>query len=363
MKKVRLSVKCIAVVLIIISTIIMSECFAELFYYIQNKDLYFLLSKQVNKRDSMALYRDPFQIKKTKPYRIIAIGGSTTYGFGVSPEHTWPKRLENILKGKFNDRYEVINLGRLGGHLSEFMQNYENSINVFISRENWMKGQRPLKDELADWGWKDLKPDMVILSPVINDTAPDYLYLSSQGCAADLAGSILAFSGNSFFFRSFALGFYVKKALVLIEIKNRLPFENNDKKLAMIKNEYKKNLEKFISLFDDKNVQIIVFGFPLLFNTEDSGKQADLAAMYWNLGDVSSVEKEAAYLPKLEALETEVRAEVALKNHNVRYKELGKKIKSLPFKERLKLYVDSCHLNDKGVELLTEEMYEFIFQK
>ena len=52
---------------------------------------------------------------KNKPddtYRIITVGGSTTFGSGVTNENTWPKilekKLQNISKGK---NIEVINAG------------------------------------------------------------------------------------------------------------------------------------------------------------------------------------------------------------------------------------------------------------
>jgi lysophospholipase L1-like esterase len=51
-----------------------------------------------------------FKVKSAKK-RIIAIGGSTTYGVGVGDRQTWPFYLDSLL----NDKYEVLNFG-IPGH-------------------------------------------------------------------------------------------------------------------------------------------------------------------------------------------------------------------------------------------------------
>ena len=43
-------------------------------------------------------------------FRILALGASTTFGFGVNEGETWPARLERILDGEGGFRVEVLNL-------------------------------------------------------------------------------------------------------------------------------------------------------------------------------------------------------------------------------------------------------------
>jgi lysophospholipase L1-like esterase len=76
--------------------------------------------------------RVPFQ--KTNKYRILCIGGSTTYGFGVdSPSQAYPAQLEKILNdyvmgdSSLHRRYkgvEVINAGLEDGNSAEELQQY-----------------------------------------------------------------------------------------------------------------------------------------------------------------------------------------------------------------------------------------------
>ena len=55
-----------------------------------------------------------FSIKSRK-IRIVAIGGSTTYGVGVGDDDSWPTQLEHQL----GDNYEVLNLGVPGHSTAE----------------------------------------------------------------------------------------------------------------------------------------------------------------------------------------------------------------------------------------------------
>lgn len=47
-------------------------------------------------------------------FRIVCIGGSNVYGFGVNNDQAWPSRLEKELNRKSPGRFEVFNLGVCG---------------------------------------------------------------------------------------------------------------------------------------------------------------------------------------------------------------------------------------------------------
>ena len=94
-------------------------------------------------------FRGP-EFIKDKPndiYRIIAVGGSTTFGAGVTDENTWPSILEKKLQNISGDKdIEVINAGTPGlNSLSE---------NILV------------KERLVHY-----KPDLIIVSDGNNDSA------------------------------------------------------------------------------------------------------------------------------------------------------------------------------------------------
>jgi len=63
-------------------------------------------------------YNDPDEVGIPKPaetYRIVALGGSTTYGLLVEPEQAYPARLEQLLRDEYGyPMVEVINAGVIG---------------------------------------------------------------------------------------------------------------------------------------------------------------------------------------------------------------------------------------------------------
>ena len=65
-------------------------------------------------------FRDrDFQVEKTRRFRIVAIGDSYTYGWGVPAEDSWPKVLERGLLARGYD-VEVANLGQPGASPSDY---------------------------------------------------------------------------------------------------------------------------------------------------------------------------------------------------------------------------------------------------
>ena len=348
---------------VVLTTAFFSVVISEIAFYLVEREWYFTRnrpSKHPGDPRDMSLYRSPFLIKKGDRIRIVTIGGSTTYGFGVDSNLIWPKLLAKKLEKTFPGKYEVVNLGRLGGHLEEFIQNYQASSNVYISRDKWVSGERPCLKDLADWGWKDLQPDIIILVPVVNDTAPDFLFLSHPNVVSKMAHKILDIVDRSFIFENLALGFSIKKFLIFIEYKNKKPFPNNKQKLDIIMSEYKKNLERFIAMWGRID-RFYLLGIPLLFNKNAGEKQAYQAARYWNIYDVDSLSQEVHYLPTLEDLENKVRYEVS-REKELLYREVGENIENLPFHERLRLYIDSIHMNSQGMKLIADEIYQFILE-
>ncbi|MFA5147122.1 MAG: GDSL-type esterase/lipase family protein [Candidatus Omnitrophota bacterium] len=89
--------------------------------------------------------------KESGTYRIVALGDSYMFGWGVNLEDSYPKRLERILNGKYPGRkFEVINVSVYGYNTA---QEFE-----LLKRE----------------GMK-YDPDLVILGFFFNDGEPQYV--------------------------------------------------------------------------------------------------------------------------------------------------------------------------------------------
>jgi lysophospholipase L1-like esterase len=87
----------------------------------------------------------PFPPKSASQFRIIIVGDSLTYGYGVQEEETYPMQIEAALKTKFN--VEVLNLGVTGCQSEDILK---------IVRE-----YTPL-----------LQPDLIIYGVCLNDFLP-----------------------------------------------------------------------------------------------------------------------------------------------------------------------------------------------
>ena len=63
--------------------------------------------------------------KDKNTYRILVLGDSTTYGYGIKMEHSYPKVLENLLNKNFKDKkIEVLNLGVSGFNFIDYYNLY-----------------------------------------------------------------------------------------------------------------------------------------------------------------------------------------------------------------------------------------------
>lgn len=117
--------------------------------WINNPRFYINNQKQNN---SYGYRGEEFNLfKDTNSIRIICIGGSTTYGYGVdNVKETYPFCLEVILKNKYPKKnIEVINAGLNAASSIEELMNYQFKIRY-------------------------LKPDIVIIKSAGNDAANQY---------------------------------------------------------------------------------------------------------------------------------------------------------------------------------------------
>ena len=114
--------------------------------------------------------RGPDVSEKSDTYRIIALGNSCTFGWGVTYKDTWVHRLQVLLNEQLPDRtVELINAG-VPGYSS-------------------LQGKRYLSDDLSA-----LRPDMILVMFGHNDHFPAGRGISDS--AQELSNSLLIESQN-----------------------------------------------------------------------------------------------------------------------------------------------------------------------
>lgn len=84
-------------------------------------------------------------LRKSKMFRIAAVGDSFTFGLGVKLKYTWPKQLEKILEKNHKTlNYDVFNFGVMGYDLTQ---------NIEVIKVKVLK----------------FKPDLIVIGYCVND--------------------------------------------------------------------------------------------------------------------------------------------------------------------------------------------------
>jgi lysophospholipase L1-like esterase len=308
------------------------------------------------------LYRNPFTIeKKPGQVRILTVGGSTTYGFGVKRSDSWPYRLEKKLNERHPGKFEVVNLAYLGGHLEGFISDYQRLSRRYIPRDKWLEGARPASEDMARWGWGELNPDIVIIVPIVNDTAPDFTFMRNNENTVKWQRYVGGTLESMPVVRNLAISYYLRVAL------QKIPRQKTDFHAAnaylQIRDSYKKNLERFILLWGPE-IKIFVVGLPWLFKEGDSSESVELAMKVWGVTDYDELIDQLSYLPTLEIIEAEVRDTVKkeLAGYSLISTEIGQSLKVRPYHERLRFYLDSIHVTAEGNELFASEIYDLVIR-
>lgn len=65
---------------------------------------------------------EDINIDNDDTYRILCLGDSFTYGWGVNVENSWPNKLETYLRSNGMENVEVLNLGHGGGYTKQYKE-------------------------------------------------------------------------------------------------------------------------------------------------------------------------------------------------------------------------------------------------
>jgi lysophospholipase L1-like esterase len=194
-------------------------------------------------KKDFAVRKDPRKV------RILALGGSTTYGFlNPDADRTWPAVLEKKLRERFGDRVEVINAGLNFGTSAELLAGY-----VFRH--------------------KYLYPEIIIFHEGGNDSSavvfpeynPEYTHLRAHGKSESLRPGekwLLRFYSMRLLYTFWlnqeetvyvATPFTFDK-LSRSEVKPRVQDESNYEG-------FRRNLDTLIKLAKAENSDVVLFGF------------------------------------------------------------------------------------------------------
>ena len=186
--------------------------------------------------NSMGFRDNEYAIRKPKgTKRIIALGDSHTFGWGVPFEDLFSKELESKLNNN-NGRYEVINMG---------IGNYNSVMELELFRSKGLQ----------------LDPDMVILMFFINDTE------AVPGRMPGLRYSIVR--------RSYLWAFLFDR---IVTLKTRLSrgFNWNEYDAGLYSQENTKNLaesrqaiRELIGLCRENNIRLLIVNIPELHRFKD----------------------------------------------------------------------------------------------
>ena len=188
--------------------------------------------------------------KRHGVYRIVCIGGSTTQGDGLPMKWKFPYLLHQKLNAEFPGRFEVLNLGLTRNNTRDFIRRFDKASSD------------------AEFGWRDLEPDLVILAPLWND-----FQLALRADINNSAwGKLKKFVEENLSSR-FALGHYIYLFLEVVyaKIQNRYYARDGDffaKKIENEKDDFRSRLVKIIELWQGENAKIYSLLFPCLVEEE-----------------------------------------------------------------------------------------------
>ncbi len=278
-------------------------------------------------------------------YRVVTLGGSTTYGMGLEEEQTWPYLLQERLHAASGEAYEVLNLGYLGGHLEQIRENFVAISTRRVSRYDWISApsDRPGPSDLLDFGVQDLQTRVVILTPIVNDTVPDFFMTThwSDGLCRNLRGGRLSrYLAFTYYTCELSLG---RRSAAAPRTEARLPG---------ILRGFRSRLQAFVEDFRAnpalRGTSLVLMSLPTLFHEGERAEDVKRAATYWGR-PVSeySLAEQARYYPMILRMEEEVIAEIAAK-YGLPYFRLFGLFDEISFRKRLQFFNDAVHVNAEG---------------
>ncbi len=256
--------------------------------------------------NSFGLRGDNFTLeKKNNAFRLICLGDSITFGWRVDCKDAYPKKLETILKTNFPEKdIEVINAGVVG---------YSS-----------LQGLRFLKRDILRFN-----PDILIVYFGVNDgDNADYFsdkYLSIKSSNTISADSFLSR------FKSYR---FLKHILLNLIGKRRHYKEENYGGFRVSSQDYRLNIEDFVSLANNKNIPIIII-VPILY--------------------------ENGFVDKNPRYDITRSLSIRTTGKNVKYINLLPAFKK--FRRQKALFFDNSHPTEEGHDIIAREIFKTLTEE
>lgn len=273
-------------------------------------------------------------IKPANVLRVIAIGGSTTFGSDNNENDNYPALLEKKLNsGSINSpiKYEVIN----GGVVGYYTFHQVLRVKMFLA----------------------MQPDIVILFDGWND----FWYAYSLGAQwkpnainKNISSSYTSFlNNNSVSCRLMQL--LRRKILYVIKHKAKLSVMQRYQRATDNKDmydNYQKNTEELVTAFRDKGVKVFLIKFPCLLRAQMDEREKTL---------IRSVEPFwEEFTPFITAHERLLeRIDRVAKEMNVEVIDLNAVFNKLDRAEEAQLFSDIFHFTAKGNDFIAQVIYGY----
>lgn len=281
---------------------------------------------------------DPIPDNINDYYTILTIGGSTTQCFIIDDKKTWSYVLQDKLRAKYNDMIIVQNAGK-DGHTTRahliMMQHIVpkvqpniiiflvgiNDLGLSLQSERYYEGSPREKSSLSYrifsnsrllqvlWSWVKVLKGEVTLSPEVGDLVLKNLTREESNFSKNFSKDLIS-----------------------------LP-------------EFRENLKKIIGLGKQHNISMVFLTQPLLFDdTQEWGNIEGRTAWIVNEKYYLSGRTYAKMLNIYNDNLLEICQET-----NVECFDLASRV---PHSQEY--FIDQVHFNDKGNELVAEELYKYL---
>ena len=266
--------------------------------------------------------------KNSSTYRIVSVGGSTTFGTGVLDNETYPYYLEKYFHENDLKNIEVINAG-LGG--------------IWSFQEV----------QLISYKIKELKPDLIIVYDGWNDVIASQLEEEIESNDNEL----IKIKEDRFIYTGNELSHFLKNFHLLKTINRIITYEND---LLQYQNrtistyDYSDSEQKSIEWYQrwsktcnelKEETKIIVILQPMAGSGTKklTPTESISATRYDNKNILIQFDK---YFEKMEDLETHC--------------ESTYDFRKIFDNETSKIFIDNGHVNAKGNEIIAEKIYQKI---
>ncbi len=197
------------------------------------------------KTNSLGLRNREISPKKDKDsFRIVCLGASPTFGWGVNQEETYPSRLEKLLREKYgSEKIEVINGGVIGYSSYQGLNFFEKEI-------------------------LRLSPDLITVAYVINDVDKHRFYRSDGRADNELGPkSKIAVVLENFLDKSSLYGL-LRQGILRGKGKAVEYFGEGGRgvyfeKRRVSQEDYKRNLNAIINTAHRNNIKVILVKMPV----------------------------------------------------------------------------------------------------